>query len=177
MAAFAALGLLTFAHFYLDVLARGRSEPVGVKLVEELTGALGAGICLLPVIWLARRGRAAGWSPLGAVAAHAAMLPVFSILHTSWNWATRSLLFPLFGLGQYDYGRMPVRYAMELPIDVVLYGFVMGLVYLFDHYQEARDRELRLARVEAELGEARLEALEGRLAPTSSSTLSIPSRR
>ena len=163
--AFAVLGLLTFAHFYLDVVVRGRSEPAGVKLIEELTGSLGAALGLLPAVWLARRGRAAHWSPLHTVAAHALMLLGFSIFHTSWNWGTRSLLFPLAGLGPYDYGRMPVRYAMELPIDVVLYAFVMGLVYLFDRFQEGQERELRLARVEAELGEARLEALEGRLHP------------
>jgi two-component system, LytTR family, sensor kinase len=163
--AFAALGLLTFAHFYLDLLVRGHSEPAAVKLIEELTGSLGAGLLLLPAVRLARHGRAAGWSPARTIGAHSLMLPVFSILHTSWNWATRSLLFPLAGLGPYDYGRMPVRYVMELPIDVVLYSFVLGLTYLFDRYQEGRKRELRLARVEAELGHARLEALEGRLHP------------
>ena len=163
--AFAALGLLMFAHFYLDVLARGRTEPAGVKLIEELTSSLGAAVCLLPAVWLARRSRSAGWAPVGIVAAHIAMLPAFSALHTTWNWASRSLVFPLAGLGRYDYGRMPVRYAMELPTDVVLYAFVMGLLYLFDHYRRGRARELRLARLEAELGEARLEALESRLHP------------
>jgi hypothetical protein len=156
--AFAALGLLMFAHFYLDVLARGGSEPAGVKLVEELTASLGAAVCLLPAVWLARRGWSAGWPPLRVVAAHVAMLPVFSVLHTSWNWATRSALFPLFDLGRYDYGRMPLRYAMEFPTDVVLYAFVMGLLYLFERFREAREREVRL-------GQARLEALEGRLRP------------
>jgi two-component system LytT family sensor kinase len=156
--AFAALGLLMFAHFYLDVLARGGSEPAGVKLVEELTASLGAAVCLLPAVWLARRSRAAGWPPFRVVAAHAAMLPVFSVLHTSWNWATRSALFPLFDLGRYDYGRMPLRYAMEFPTDVVLYAFVMGLLYLFERFREAREREVQL-------GQARLEALEGRLRP------------
>jgi two-component system, LytTR family, sensor kinase len=83
---------------------------------------------------------------------------VFSVLHTSWNWATRSALFPLFDLGRYDYGRMPLRYAMEFPTDVVLYAFVMGLLYLFERFREAREREVQL-------GQARLEALEGRLRP------------
>ncbi|MFL5518723.1 MAG: sensor histidine kinase [Gemmatimonadales bacterium] len=163
--AFAALGLLTFAHYYLDVLTRGHSEPAGVKLIEELTGSIGAAVCLLPAVWIARRSRAAGWPRFRVVAAHAAMLPVFSVLHTSWNWGTRSLLFPLAGLGRYDYGRMPLRYAMELPIDVVLYAIALGVVSLFDHYRERRDRELRLARLEAELGSVRLEALENRLHP------------
>jgi two-component system LytT family sensor kinase len=156
--AFAALGLLMFAHFYLDVLARGGSEPAGVKLVEELSASLGAAVCLLPAVWLARRGWSAGWPPFRVVAAHAAMLPVFSVLHTSWNWATRSALFPLFDLGRYDYGLMPLRYAMEFPTDVVLYAFVMGLLYLFERFREAREREVQL-------GQARLEALEGRLRP------------
>src|SRR5712691_2249453 len=84
--AFTALGLLMFAHFYLDVLARGRSEPAGVKLIEELTGSIGAAVCLLPAVWIARRSRTGGWSRLRIVATHAAMLPVFSALHTSWNW-------------------------------------------------------------------------------------------
>jgi two-component system, LytTR family, sensor kinase len=163
--AFAALGLLTFAHYYLDVLVRGRTESPGIKLIEELTGSLGAGVFLLPVAWLTRHGRQAGWSPTRMAGAHALALPVYSILHTTWNWATRSILFPLAGLGAYDYGRMPVRYAMELPIDIVLYAFVIGSLYLFDRYLEGRERELRLARVETELGEARLEALEGRLHP------------
>ncbi len=156
--AFTALGLLMFAHLYLDVLVRGRSEPAAVKLIEELTGALGAAVCLLPAVRLARLGRGAGWPPLRVAAAHAAMLPVFSALHTTSNWGTRSALFPLFGLGPYDYGRMPLRYAMELPIDIILYAFVMGLLALFDRFREGREREIRL-------GEARLEALEGRLRP------------
>jgi two-component system LytT family sensor kinase len=163
--AFAALGLLTFAHFYLDLIVRGHAESPAIKLIEELTGSLGAGVFLLPVVGLARYGRRAGWSPARTVATHVLVLPLFSILHTTWNWATRSLLFPLADLGAYDYGRMPVRYVMEFPIDVVLYAFVIGVMYLFDRYQEGRERELRLARVEAELGEARLEALEGRLHP------------
>ena len=162
---FLALGLLTFAHYYLDVLVRGGSEPAAVKLIEQLTGSLGGAVCLLPAVGLARWARARSWAVGPTLAAHAVLLLPLSALHTSWNWATRSLLFPLAGLGAYDYGRMPLRYFMELPIDVVLYGFSIGLVYLFDHYRAGRDRELRLARLEGELGVARLEALEGRLRP------------
>jgi two-component system LytT family sensor kinase len=60
---------------------------------------------------------------------------------------------------------MPLRYAMELPMDVVGFTLIMGLVYLFDRYSAARDRELRLALVETELTRVRLEALEGQLRP------------
>jgi len=165
LAAFTAVGLLQFTHYYLNVLATGHSEPFRVKLVEELTAAYGAGACLIPVVWLVRRARRARWSLPRTLALHAVVLPVFSLAHTSWNWATRSALFPLLGLGAYDYGRMPLRYAMELPSDVLFYTLLMGLLYLFGWYRESRDRELRLARLEAELGQVRLEALEGQLRP------------
>lgn len=162
---FTALGLLMFAHFYLDVLARGRSEVVGIKLTEELTASTGAAVTLLLPLAILRRVRAAHWSGWRVAAAHGVLLVVFSVLHTSWNWATRSAVFPLLGMGSYDYGRMPVRYAMEFPTDVVVYTFVMALVAVFTRYREARDRELRLAHVEAELTRVRLESLEGQLRP------------
>lgn len=157
MASFVALGLLMFAHYYLDVLARGRAEAVGIKLTEELTASIGAGVTLLLPLAVIRRFK----GPLP----HVVLLPLFSVLHTSWNWATRSALFPLLGMGAYDYGRMPVRYLMEFPTDVVIYTFVMALVTIFSRYREARDRELRLAHVESELTRVRLEALEGQLRP------------
>ena len=162
---FTALGLLMFAHFYLDVLARGHSEPVGIKLVEELTASMGAGVVLLLPLAVLRRLRTAGWSGVRLAVAHAGLLPVFSVLHTSWNWATRSALFPLLGMGAYDYGRMPVRYPMEFPTDVIVYTFVITLMTVFIRYREARDREVRLAQVEFELSRVRLEALEGQLRP------------
>jgi LytS/YehU family sensor histidine kinase len=54
---------------------------------------------------------------------------------------------------------------MELPNDVVWYAIFAGLVLLVDHYRRAQQRELQLARVEAELSRVRLEALEARLHP------------
>lgn len=162
---FTALGLLMFAHYYLDLVARGHTGPIGTTLTEELTASIGAGVVLLLPVWVVRRLRAAGWSGARLAAAHGPLLVLFSALHTTWNWGTRTALFPLLGLGTYDYGRMPVRYLMEFPTDVVIYGFVMALLTVFARYRESRDRELRLAHVESELTRVRLEALEGQLRP------------
>ena len=149
LAAFTAIGLLQFTHYYLNVLAAGRAESFRIKLIEEITGAYGGAVLFFPIAWLARRAHEARWSALRIVGLHAAILPVFSVLHTSWNWATRAVLFPLAGLGPYDYGRMPLRYAMELPTDVLFYALIMGLFHLFLRYRDARDRELQVARLEA----------------------------
>lgn len=163
--AFTLVGLLEFWYHYLDVLARGYSEPFGIKLIEEMTGAYGAAVLLPIAIWVVRRTRAGGARGWRLFLTHLAVLPFYSALHTTWNAVTRALVFPLFGLGAYDYGRMPLRYAMEFPMDVLGFTLWMGLVYLFDRYSESRDREVRLAQLETELTQVRLSALEGQLRP------------
>lgn len=165
VAAFTVMGLLEFSYHYLDVLTRGRVERLSIPLIEEMTAAYGAAVLFLPAILLARRARMRGWSGWRLIALYAVILPLFSALHTTWNFVSRSAVFPLAGLGPYDYGRMPLRYAMEFPMDLLVFTLIMGLAYLFDRYRESRDRELRLAQVETELTRVRLEALEGQLRP------------
>lgn len=46
--------LLNFWYQYMDVLARGRDEPVQIKLIEEATGVFGAVLLLVPVVWFTR---------------------------------------------------------------------------------------------------------------------------
>lgn len=165
MAAFTVIGLLEFSYHYLDVLAMGHSQVVWIKLIEEMTAAYGAAVWYVPTIWVVRRARARGIRGWRLLQLHAAILPLFSLLHTTWNWATRSLVFPLVGLGHYDYGRLSMRYAMEFPMDLLGFTLIMGLVYLFDRYSESRDREVRVAQLETELTRVRLSALEGQLRP------------
>ena len=164
-AGFTLVGLLEFWYHYLDVLARSNTEPLAIKFIEEMTGAYGAAALLPLAIWIARKARAGGALGWRLLVVHAAILPVYSVAHTTWNAVTRDLLFPLVGLGAYDYGRMPLRYAMELPMDVLGFTLWMGLVYLFDRYSESRDREVRVAQLETELTRVRLTALEGQLRP------------
>lgn len=164
-AAFTVVGLLEFSYHYLAILARGDTAPAVITFIEEMTAAYGAAALFLVTVPLVRRARARGWTGWRLLALHAAILPAFSAAHTAWNDVTRSALFPLAGLGPYDYGRMPLRFAMEFPMDVLGFTLVMGLVYLFDRYRESRDHEVRLAQVETELTRVRLEALEGQLRP------------
>src|SRR5690606_18050650 len=63
------------------------------------------------------------------------------------------------------YGRMPVRYAMELPKDVSTYVLVFVLVALFERYRAARDAEVRARALEARLARAQLDNLQAQLNP------------
>lgn len=160
-----AIGLAMFGYQWLDVLARGRTEPFTIKLIEELSAAYGVMLLVPLVAWWTRRTRARTSSVATRVALHAAALVPFSLLHTTWNLASRTVAFAAVGLGRYDYGILHVRYAMEFWIHVLLYTIIVACVALLDHRRELREREARLARTEAELHAARLHALEARLHP------------
>jgi LytS/YehU family sensor histidine kinase len=90
---------------------------------------------------------------------------LFSAAHTSLMAISRHALFPLAGLGAYDYGTMSVRYFMEFSNDVVVYWLGVTLIYLFDHYRESRDREVVTAQLETQLAQAQLQALRLQLQP------------
>jgi two-component system, LytTR family, sensor kinase len=77
----------------------------------------------------------------------------------------RPLVFAVSGMGQYDYGHLPARYAMEFWVHLIVYGVIVASVRLLDERRAAREREQRLIKAEAELNAARLRELEARLHP------------
>ena len=157
-----ALGLLSFAYYWLDDVARGGHGTPLAPLIEEVTGAWMI-LLLAPLgIRLARR-----YPPRlhPSMLAHVAGLLGLSAAATTWNWGIRSLLFPLFGLGAYDYGRMPLRYLMELPKGAIMYVVMLAFVTLVDRYRAGRERELRVATLEASLARAQLQNLHAQLQP------------
>src|SRR6266404_2385641 len=107
-------GLLDFSYHYLDHLARGRNINPLIPFVEELTGCYSALVLIIPAAWVARRYR--------NVAAHLPALALGSVAHTSLMWGSRTVLFPMLGLGAYDYGLMPTRYFMEFGSDLLVYA-------------------------------------------------------
>jgi len=113
-----ALGLLMFAYHHLAVLAEGGRQPVLKPLVNEMTGAFTGGAMFLPVLWLVRRFplRRDRW--LRSLLTYAAAIVPFGVASTSLMWGLREAVYPLVGLGDFDYGVMPLRYVMELPLQV-----------------------------------------------------------
>jgi two-component sensor histidine kinase len=160
-----AAALLFFANKYLDDLTRQRTGTLFARLVEEATGVYAAAVLLPLVIRLARRYRLDRWQGPATIAIHMLAVAVFSLAHTSLNWASRALIFSLFGQGRYNYGLMPIRYSMEAFTDIVIYGITISFVYLFDHYKQSRDREVLTAHLETRLAEARLQTLAIQLQP------------
>jgi len=156
---FTAIGLLLFGYRYLEYVSnRERVSPFDPLINELFTGAWMAALLFPFVLRFARR------FPLGKsnwpkrIPLHALALISFSLIHTSLLWGSRRVLYPLFGLGNYDYGVMKARYPMEFFHDVIFYIVSVSIIYLFD-------RHVRAAQLEAKLAEARLENLRLQLQP------------
>src|SRR5690606_10930393 len=120
------------AYRWLDVAARGTFEPVGTKLVEEMSSSYGLFLLVPLVAWWTRRVQRTGHAIVLRGLLHAPGLLVFSLLHTTWNAIVRPTVSQVAGLGPYVYGDLPIRYAMEFSIHVILYVVIVAGVLLFD---------------------------------------------
>ena len=165
LAIFVVLFVSFFFYRYLEQVAIGGSYPPLAIFLEELSGIVAA-ILLFPLIyWTAIRFPlpSAAWRRNLPIHFLAVCLISFSI--TNLMWAQRLALFPLFGLGSYHYGYMPVRYPMEFAKHFFLYWLGIGLIYLFHEVRFAREREVHQARIEASLAEAQAQNLRLQLEP------------
>jgi signal transduction histidine kinase len=153
---FTAIGLLFFSYHYLDDLARQHTGTLVPRLIEEMTGAYTAMVLVPAIIWVTRR---FAWP------AQIPALLIYSIAHTTLMALTRSAVFPLAGLGQYDYGLMIYRYPMEASHDLILYPIFIGFIYFYDRVRRAREAELAAANLQRELAQTKLENLRLQLHP------------
>jgi signal transduction histidine kinase len=159
-------GLLRTAYFYLNELAEGVDVPLRAPLVNELTGSVAVIVGFFAVVLPASR-RFPLWGARWRVhlPVHLVGLVVFSALKTLLMWGLRLPLWPILGLGSYDYGVMAYRFPMEAANDVLGYFVFVGIVQLWDTWVARQERELREAKLEAAYHQARLQALQGQLQP------------
>jgi sensor histidine kinase YesM len=156
---FTAVGLSLFGYRYLETVAtRETVSPLEPFINEVLTGAWMAALLFPFVARFARRYPIGRTTWIARVPLHICALMVYSLTHTTLLWATRSLLYPLFGLGSYDYGIMTARYPMEFFHDAIGYTVIVSILYLFD-------RHVRAAQLEGKLAQARLENLRLQMQP------------
>ena len=83
------------------------------------------------------------WS-FARVGIHVLTVIAYSAIHTSLLWGSRVILFPLCGLGPYDYGAMPVRYFMEFPSDVIAYAMWVAAYTVYHNWLRAKEVETQL---------------------------------
>lgn len=161
-ASWLACGLLFFCYHYLGELAEGYSQPFLKPLINEISSAFGAAVGFFAVRALVRHHSFTRWTRLGSYLAAAL---VYSAMQTSWRWGSRSLLYQWTGLGPYDYGIMPLRYFMELPIDLIAFALMVAGLHLMRRLEADRQRQIEAAHLARDLADAKLANLQGQLQP------------
>ncbi len=165
VAAWLLYGLLLFGYKHLDHVARRANVPAIVPFLEEMTGALSALLLFPALVAFVRRFPLTRAAWLRRLPLHVAFALLTSVAHTWLMARSRALVFPLLGLGAYDYGDMGVRYWMELANDLASYAILVMLVAGYDALRAARAREIAEAELRAELARAEVQNLERRLHP------------
>jgi len=159
------MGFLLFLYHYLAELAEYNYIPILYPFITEMTGALGSGLLFLLLLPFIRRFPLDDGAFVRRLPLYFIALLVFAGSATTFMWGSRAILMPLAGLGKYDYGAMPLRYFMELPIQVVGFSIMVGAVHAARHYRAARARELRTAQLETSLAREQLRSLRLQLQP------------
>lgn len=156
---------LIFLYRYLDYVSHRLPISPWRPYLEQFTGAT-AGLAVFPITyWVAIHFPLLSKNWWRYLPVHLAAMCLVSFLHTSLMAVQRWAIFPLLGMGAYDYGYMPVRYLMEGANDVMIYWITVGAVYFLHELRFARERELRQAELEARLSEAQLQNLRLQLEP------------
>jgi two-component system LytT family sensor kinase len=153
---FTAAMALDVVYRSLDRVVRGRPPAWGETFLDQTTGFYFTMLLLPAIFYVARR-----WPFRGSFARigiHVAAVVLYTIVHTSLLWGSRTVLSPLFGLGLYDYGAMPLRYLMEFPSDVISYAMWVTSYTVYHNWLRAKE-------IETQLVSARLVSLTHRLQP------------
>lgn len=157
--------LLRFTYVWLDDVVREEYGTVLPRFIEEGTGVFGS-FLLSGAVYIAwRRAPLRGTNIWRRFPTYLALGLLLSAANTSFMWAARSLLFPLLGLGAYDYGRMPLRYAMEAPNALIGFAMIVGALWLGDEIIERRQQATAQSELERALAQSQLRSLHLQLQP------------
>jgi sensor histidine kinase YesM len=162
---YSAILVVEFEYRYLDDLSRQHAGTFGRRLLEEATGVYSV-FFLLPFVLLSARYylfECQGW--VRRIALHLSAAVLFSFLHTTMMALSRRVLAPAFGLGEYDYGIMTYRYAMEFSKDLLSYTIIVLAYYAFERYRITEEEKLATAELQTKLVQAQLENLRLQVQP------------
>ena len=82
-----------------------------------------------------------------------------SIMYIGLYWT--SCMFAKLSY-QADFFSIAVKF---IHFDILTYGVIIGITYMFDYYRSSRERQLRASQLEARLAQAQLEVLKMQLHP------------
>lgn len=159
----ALFGLISGVQVWISMRSHGHSVPLLLLYYVVVWEAW-----LLPtafILWLARRIPVVP-ARLAPIAMHTVAAFAVAVVHETY-WVALMLamkpfdrMTPVAGKGQ------PLKTLLEcMPLELAMYGLVLGFSVASDYYGRYRERALQTAQLEASLADARLHALELQIQP------------
>src|SRR5437899_4839463 len=162
---YSAILVVEFEYRYLDDLSRQHAGTFGRRLLEEATGVYSVFLLLPFVVLFARYILFECQGCALRIALHLTGAVLFSFLHTTMMALSRRVLAHALGLGEYDYGIMTYRYAMEFSKDLLSYTIIVLAYYAFERYRITEAEKLATAELQTKLAQAQLENLRLQVQP------------
>ncbi len=148
-----------------DNLASRKPAEFPWRFMDEMTGAYCAYALLPFVLWFfrsfpLRRKNLATHLPLYLLTGF-----IYAAVQMALMAATRTVLYPLIGLGRFDYGLIVFRFLMESLKLQLVFWIAYGIVSLFRIGREREEQRVQASRLEEQLVRARLQNLQAQLNP------------
>lgn len=164
-AATTTIGLLNFSAEYSLHRSYGLNFSLSARLFDELTGTWSLLVPLPFVLkWFSAKPiLASNWKR--RLPAYFLVMIAMGLLHTSIMTVVRTAAYPIIGFGVYDPGELLYRYAMETAKFSPGFWFVYIGHLLYLKNREKQKEALKLAALQGELAEAKLDSLKNQLNP------------
>jgi two-component sensor histidine kinase len=160
-----AVGLLQSLYFHLSFLLRGKAAPFVYPFIGTMTWSVTGGVLFFGVRRLVHRHPLRRPTWLRRLPLYVGGLLLYGITQTTLMWGLCVFLYWLFGLGKHSQGNIPLAYAMEFPIQVIVFTVMVGVLHAVRALRQARERESRDAHLEVSLARAELRNLRLQLQP------------
>lgn len=167
-----AIALMSFAVVITTELAENFSnltakdfEKIIYPLVDELTGAYSFVLLIPFLILFFKKFPLTKENVIHRLPIYLLITIACGLLHTSLMYVSRSILYPFFNMGTYDFGYLPFRIVMEYLKQFVVFWAVFTIYTLIKTFREKEAHRLKTAHLEEQLTKARLETLKMQLNP------------
>jgi sensor histidine kinase YesM len=156
LAAYTLLGLLFTSQVWIDYAYARQPLTWWRAAAVALTDWWLWAFVTPAVVWAARRFRINRRHWAGSLMVH---VPVSFICTAAKQLADTFSAIAITGIA-----RGPTN-VMKIHVNFLTYWAIVGVTYVFEHYQEARERELQAARLQTALARTQVQALQVQLQP------------
>lgn len=140
-------------------------DKIAYPLVDELTGVYSFFLLVPFILQFFIKFPLSKDNFISRFSLYILMTIAVGLTHTSLMYISRSIIYPVLNLGNYDYGNIPFSIVMEYLKQFISFWAVYAIFSIIKINKEREAQRLRNAKLEELLTKARLETLKTQLNP------------